>query len=106
MSLPCAHARHVFAVCSKQHARQRKFARQLLKVAHDNETLPDKVRTQRTSKKCRRKRPNTPHVKETLHGKGSGCCRGASFAVRAARLHDNVAFAVRFFSLPCANDNT
>jgi hypothetical protein len=36
-----------------------------------------------------------PHGKELLHDKGDGRCRGTPFAVRAARLHGNVVFAVR-----------
>jgi hypothetical protein len=79
-SLPCA--------ASSTHGKE---------ISHGNETMHGKVRRQRTAKKCRRQRPNTPHGKEILHGKGSGRCRGTPFDVRADRLHDNVVFAVRSF---------
>jgi hypothetical protein len=62
-------------------------------VAHGNESLHGKVQRKRTAKKHRRQSPYTPHDKEILHGKGSGCCRGAPFAVRTDKLHgkDNIA---------------
>jgi hypothetical protein len=66
-------------------------------VAHGNEPVHGKVQPKRMIKKRRRQRPYTPHGKEMLHGKGSGCCRGAPFAVRTDKLHGKGAFAVRSF---------
>jgi hypothetical protein len=61
-------------------------------VAHGNDPTHGKVQPKRTAKKLRRQRPYTPHGKEMLHGKGSGRCRGAPFAVLLCHA---------FLSLPC-----
>jgi hypothetical protein len=50
------HGKDIFTVRSKKHARQRNFARQLLKVVHGNETLHGKEMSTAKTKHAARQR--------------------------------------------------